>query len=453
MNAQSIRNRFWESAKAWICDSYSLGIYYLASEEKGATCIVDAAFFLYPIPPERIENFSLQAGNLIAGQQIFPPLSSEELLAHLELAISGEILVHGRTIRLAKETEYQYYSEHSHRDTWFTELNLQVSGQRSNPLSGAEAADIDTALRNATPPFDGIEDLGNWLRLSDRRVNGRESVLNIRIGPPVDMLFDQSSLHDNKFQLAFRAHSKFDVSKVGVSIREFPGNGVGSRRQVGNSIVWSRVEGGRRSGQLKTKLSNADSVLAMLTLGTQTIRRQWFTDPDKALNTRYVATHFFDKELKQLRQALLDSTDSVRFEQAVASLLYLLGFSTAIQVETHAPDILVSSPMGKLAIIECTTKISDFQSKLGKLVDRRNALLASLNAMGNVHRIDAFLVCGLPKSQIAAEEKQLTHHRVTLLCRENLADALIRLRTPTSPDEMLDQAASQLEQARHTIGQ
>jgi hypothetical protein len=453
VNGQSIRDRFWESAKQWVCDSYSLGIYYLASNEKGVTNIVDAAFFLYPIPPERIENFSLQAGNLIAGQQIFPSLPREELLAHLELATRGEILVHGRTLRLAKETEYQYYSEHSHRDTWFTELNLQVGGQRLNPLTGAEAADIDTTLRNATPPFDGMEDLGNWLRLSDRRINGRESILNIRISPPVDMLFEQSSLHDNKFQLSFSAHPKFDVSKVGVSIREFPGIGVKSRKQVGDSIIWSRVKGRHRSGQLKAKLSNADSVLAMLTLGTQTIRRQWFTDPDKALNTRYVATQFFDKELKQLRQALLDSTDSVRFEQAIASLLYLLGFSAAIQVETQAPDILVSSPMGKLAIIECTTKISDFQSKLGKLVDRRNALLASLNAMGNVHRIDAFLVCGLPKSQIAAEEKQLTQHRVTLLCRENLADALIRLRTPTSPDEMLDQAASQLEQARHPIGQ
>jgi len=44
----------------------------------------------------------------------------------------------------------------------------------------------------------------------------------------------------------------------------------------------------------------------MLTLGTQTIRRQWFNDSDKALNTRYVATQFFDKDLEQLRQALLE---------------------------------------------------------------------------------------------------------------------------------------------------
>lgn len=453
MYGQSIRDRFWDCAEQWICDSYSLGINYIASDANGATQIVDAAFLLYPVPPERSENFSIKAGSLIAGQQIFSSLPRKELLARLELAIKGEIVVHGRTIQLSKESEYEYYTEHPHKDTWFTELNLQLSGQRSNPLSRAEAADIDTALRAATPPFDGIEDLGTWLRLSDPRVSGRKSLLSIRINPPVDMLFDQSSLSNNKFHLVFRAHSKFDVSKVGVAIREFPGKGIESRRQFGGAIVWSRVKGGSRSGRLEANLLNADSVLAMLTLGTQTIRRQWFADSDKALNTRYVATQFFDRELKQLRQALLDSTDSVRFEQAVASLLYLLGFSPAIQVETQSPDILVSSPMGKFAIVECTTKISDFQSKLGKLVDRRNALLSSLDTMGNAHRIDAFLVCGLPRSHIAAEEKQLTQHRVTLLCRENLADGLMRTRIPISPDEMLDQAALQIERARNSIGE
>ena len=361
--------------------------------------------------------------------------------------------MHGRAIQLANESEHQYYSEYSHRDTWFTELNLRISGQRSSSLSGTDTAEIATALRAATPPFDGLEDLGTWLQLSDGLINGRESILNIRISPPIDMLFDHSSLQKNKFQLAFSAHQNFDYSKIKVAIREFPGEGLNSRKQVSESIIWSSIKKGRRTGKLKVKLLNADSVLMMLTLRTQTIRRQWFTDPDKALNTRYMATQYFDKDLKQLRQALLDSTDSVRFEQAVASLLYLLGFSGAIQVETHAPDILVSSPMGRLAVIECTTKIADFQSKLGKLVDRRNALLSSLNTMGNLHRIDAFLVCGLPKSQIAVEDKLLTSHRVTLLCRENLAEALNRLRTPRSPEEMLDQAAAQLDQAAHKLTQ
>lgn len=450
---QTTKENFLESAKHWVCDSYSLGIYYLATCEAGITKIVDAALLLHPLPPDPAISFSVRAGALLAGQEIFSALSSIEILSRLEAAARGEITINGETFYLAKQTELNYYSEQSHKDTWFTELHLQITGDRLRQISSAEASQIDTALRNATPPFDGIEDLGNWLRLADRRVSGRESAINIRLGPPVDMLFDRSSVDKNVFTLAFSAHPNFDISKIGVSIREFPGKGLESRKHVGASIGWKRPKGGLRSGFLKTKLLNADSVLAMLTLGQQTIRRQWFADPDKASNIRYLTTQFFDKDLKQLRQVLLDSSDSVRFEQGVASLLYLLGFANAIQVETQAPDILVTSPAGKIAIIECTTKISDFQNKLGKLVDRRNALLASLNATGNVHRVAAFLICGLPKLQIAAEDKLLAQHQVTLLCRENLAQGLLQLRLPTDPDEMLDRAVAQLVQSQNMLSQ
>jgi len=428
-----------------------MGIYYIAYDDDGATKIIAAALFLYPIPLAKLNNFSITAGNLIPGQQVYTSLTREELLNYLDLAIKGSILVKGRTIRLEAEVEHNYFSEHPFPDTWHTKLNLQIMG-RTNSISVAETAEIETALRNSNPPFDGLMDLRSWLVLSNQRVNSIESTLNIQIDPPVDMNFDQSSLQDNKFHLVLNAHPKLDISEFGVSIRAFPGKGLESRKQVGTLIKWSRIKKGIRLGQLKLNLSSADSVLVMITLGRHTIRRQWFNDPNKALNTRYIATQCFDKELKYLRQTLLESTDSERFEKAVASLLYLLGFSAAIQVETQAPDILVSTPTGKLAVIECTIKISDFQSKVGKLVDRRNALLESLT-VGNVHRIDAFLVCRLPRARIAADEPLLIKHQVTLLSAEDLANALNSLRTPTSPDELLDRAAAQLEQARHPIRQ
>lgn len=453
MADQTAKENFLESAKQWICDSYSLGIYYLASVEEGSTKVVDVALRLNPLPPDQSINFCVKAGNLLAGQEFISGLSRDELVSRLTAATQGVLQVDGTVLHLAQETELEYYSEQSNKDVWFAELHLQITGNRLRAVSSIEAAQINTALRQATPPFDGIEDLCSWLNLTDRRINGRESAVSIRISPPVDMLFDQTSIKENQFTLSFIAHKNFDVSKVGVSIREFPGKGIESRKQLGASIAWKRPKGVSRSGILKAKLLNADSVLAMLTLGSQTVRRQWFTDSNKALNIRYVATQFFDKELKYLRQVLLDSTDSVKFEQAISSLLYLMGFSNAIQVETQAPDILVTSPGGKIAIVECTTRIADFQNKLGKLVDRRNALQASIGATGNVHRVDAFLVCGLPKTQIAAADRLLSQYKVTLLCREDLAQALLQVRIPTSPDELLDRAAAQLEQSQNALNQ
>lgn len=451
MNRQTTRDQFLEAAADWICDSYSLGINYLATTDQGVLKIIDASLSVQPLPPIKKNNFMAKAGNLLVGQEIIPSLSSAEILTLLENAINGELNVNGLQLKIHTSSDLDYYSETSHQNTWFSELHLLVSGSKLNVPSASEITSNDNSLRCSTTPFDGLADLCSWLQLTDGRTSGRAASINLRVGPPVDMIFESSNLHDNNFKLALTAHPKFDISKVGLATREFPGSGLESRKQSSKLISWKRIKGGLRPGLLGMKLANADSVLAMLTVGGRTIRRQWFNDPNKAINARYVATQLFDKDLKQLRQAVLEPTDSFRFEQGIASLLYLLGFSNAIQVETQAPDILVTSPNGKVAIVECTMKISDFQTKLGKLVDRRNALMASLNATGHNLRVDAFLACGLPKAQIAIEDRQLINHKVTLLCREDISNAFLQLRIPTNPDDMLDKAAAKLTEVQNSI--
>jgi hypothetical protein len=452
MNRQAKRDQFLESAAEWICDSYSLAINYLATSDHGILKIIDASLFLYPLPLERADNFAIEAGSLLAGQEILPSLTKADILRRLVKAATGDLEVNGLLLKLDITSTLDYYSEIPHLDTWYSDLHLKVIGSQPKTVPSSESLDNDNALRRAAPPFDGMTDLCSWLRLTDTRANGRAPSITLRVGPPVDMIFDGSKLHENNFQLTLSAHPKFDTGKLGLATREFPGRGIESRKQTSDLISWKSVKDGRLPGILHLELVNADSVLAMLTVGSRTVRRQWFVDPAKAVNSRYVATQQFDRDLKQLKRAVLETTDSVSFEKGISSLLYLLGFSTAIQIETDAPDILVSTPGGKLAIIECTTKISDFQNKLGKLVDRRNALMTTLETTGHNLRVDAFLACGLPKTQIAIEESQLTQHQVTLLSREDISKAFDQLRTPTSPDEMLDRAAAKLSESRNPIG-
>lgn len=452
MNPQATKQHFFEFASQWLCDSYSLGINYLATPDQDRLKIISAALFVYPLPLEHSSNFAIEAGNLLAGQEIFPSLTKADILQRLEKAAVGELEVNGLQLHLEAATSLDYYSEVPHPDTWFSDIHLQISGSKLTPAPLLDSIFNDNELRRANPPFDGIEDLCSWLQLTDVRIIGREPTISLRISPPVDIIFDESEVRANSVQLTLSAHPKFDTSKIGLAIKEYPGNGIATRKQTSTLISWKRAKNGRRPGVLKMPLTKADSVLAMLTVCGRTVRRQWFLDPDKAVNARYVATQLFDKDLSKLKQAVLEATDSVRFEQGVASLLFLLGFATAIQVETQAPDILAATPGGKLAIIECTTKISDFQSKLGKLVERRNGLLKSLEATGHALRVDAFLVCGLPKAQIAVEDRLLAQHQVTLLCKEDITQAFTQLRIPANPDEMLDRAAAQLNQARSPLG-
>jgi hypothetical protein len=254
------------------------------------------------------------------------------------------------------------------------------------------------------------------------------------------LIFEQSALAGDTFSATLYAHPKFDVQRVGLALRAVPGLALTERRQVAGEIKWSSVRNGRRTGIAKITLRNADSVLAMLLIGSSTVRRQWFLDPARARNNRFIAVGQFDRDIRMVRHAVLESPDSTKFERGAAALLFLLGFSPCLPLETDSPDLIVTTPAGKLAVVECTTRIADFASKVGKLVDRRGALSKALSASGHPAPVAAVLVCRLPRDQIAAEAELLRVHKAILVTGENLSAAFDRVRFPNDPDRMLDSA-------------
>jgi hypothetical protein len=443
MSNNNTKLLFLEQAEKWVCNSYCLGVSYLATKREGTLAILDSLVVASPNPPEKIVNFSTQVGTLIAGQHIFPSLSKIKILNWLLKASEGIIHVNDLKLNLDLGEAPDYYSATPHSDVWYSELDLQVSGLKLSPAPLEERIANDHALRRAHPPFDGLADLGAFLRLVDTRVNSQAPRIGIRVVPPLAMDFLASNLRANKFKFVVNAHPKFNTDLFGLAIRELPGSGTETRKQVSQHVKWKLLPNKSRQGTLEQSLSNSDSVLVMLTISNTTFTRQWFIDPDKAVNSRYIAAQLFDKDLKQLRIAVLESTDSSKFELGIASLLFLLGFSPAIQVETQAPDIVVSTIGGKVAVVECTMRVSDFQTKMGKLVDRRNALKTALEVAGHHLRVDAFLISAQPRRQIAIQDEYLAQHRVTLLCKEDLSRAFDQVRNATDPDSMLDRANSQ----------
>ena len=452
MNYEDVKSLFFKHAGEWVCDSYSWGISYLAIRSKTELLIVDSLLHISPLPPLNTKSFSIEAGTLVAGREIIPNLTKAKILALLSQAAIGKLKANGKRLRLELTSTPEFYSEIPHKDSWYSELHLQVSGVRKPPPSIEENIGNEHALRCGDIPFDGVADLLSLLQLSDTRVSGQSPKIRIRIGPPADILFSETSLSANRLRLTLNAHPKLNTEKIALAIRSFPSQELEARKQISKSIVWARPKGGVRKGKADLALSNTDSVFAMLAIGGRTARRQWFVDLEKAVNHRYVATQLFDRELRQLKMSVLEPVDPDRFERGIASLLFLLGFSPAVQVESQAPDLIVATNGGKLALVECTLKISDFQSKLGKLVDRRNALLVALESNGQAMDVSAFLVCALPRAQIAMEDASLAHHQVTLLCKDDLTRAFDQLRIPKDPDAMLRDAAAALASQRHAVG-
>lgn len=447
MTTAAARDQFIDSAAAWVCDSYSLDIRYLAARGQEGVHLLDALLVATPFPPTQAnQELSIDVGSVLAGREILPNLSKEQVIEQLNLAASGKVMLKGKTLALDIHRPLSFYSEPHHRETWLANLHLQVTGTQLMPTSVTDVANTDRLLRSAPHPFDGMDDLCSWLNLSDVRPNGKACGINIRVLPPVDLFLDHNSLESNRFHLRLEAHFKLDIKKVGLATREFPGNGIATRKQLAKQIKWQRPKNRLRQGALEVTLENADSVLTMLSVDGLTVRRHWFVDQEKAVNARYVATQLFDKELKQLRQAVLpdpgdtNKNDAARFEKGISSLLFLLGFAPGDQVENDAPDIVLWSPSGRIVLVECTLKTSDFRAKLDKLVSRRNELVSKLESTGHNLGVDAALVCALARGHISVDKKYLSQSRVVLLTREDIESAFYRVRNPVNPDELLKQA-------------
>lgn len=445
MHGAQLAQSFLAAADAWLCDNFALDIRYIALQRGTGKEIVDATVSLWPMASPRDLNFSVSAASLCAGQSQVYPVPKHRALEILQSAITGRLEAEGDSFELAGLDDLDYYSEMTHRDRWFSPLHLRVSARRSSAPTTQSTAEIETALRKADYPFDGLADLSGWLGLNADLGGSRAPAITIAVAPPVDLIFNESRLSEDTLSATLHAHPNLDTSRVTFSLRGYPNDGLSTRRQAAALIEWSEADQGRRVGRLSAPMPAADSVLTMLILGNETVRRQWIADPKKAQNERLLAVAQFDPELRKVRQALFESPESRKFEQGVAMLFHLLGYSSVLPLETESPDLLVHSPGGRLLLVECTTRLADFATKSGKLVERRVALTKAMSASNVSRPIHSVLVCRLPRDEIAAAPSELQERQVFLLAREALESLLLRLRTQFDPDahlaELLDARA------------
>lgn len=441
---ERIKNNFITSANNWVCDGYSASIRFIAGFNGQEFEIWEAAINLMPLPPEVDNSFIFKADTILLGQKEIILGKKEEFISLIENAIDGILSTDDGDLFLPKEREFSFYTETIQRELWYYHLHLCATGRRNRHSAYSELAEIDNILRLSNPPFDGLQDAIAWLGLSGLTHQDTNPQINIRISPPVDLIFDQCALSNNKFKITLQAHPEFDVGLISVAIRAVPGKGIESRQHIANNLTWGEINDGKRIGEGIVHLENADNVLVMLLVGDVTVRRQWFLDPGKARNNRLLSIQTFDKDLKMIRNAVLEVSESQRFENGIAALLFLLGFAPSVQLEKDSPDIIVQTPNGRILLIECTLRISDFSSKLGKLVDRKGSLQKELQKSGHQNPVASALVCRLPRDQIAAHQGELKSHNVILFSQENLVNAFDQLRYQNDPDNLLANAEAEL---------
>lgn len=451
MHDEAVTRAFFSACESWLCDGYAMDMRYAASAGAEGNVLWGASIRLNPLPAPVDNSLNLRLPGAAFGQVQRHPLPKGELIALLRDAADGRIHHEGIDFSLPGDGALRYQSETLYPDRWHSELHLLVIKGLQEVPSPTVRTSIDTALRLAKPPFDGLTDIFRWLGLSQPTGSGLSASIAISVGLPADLVLERSALNAGVLKLTLHAHPAFDTERVRVALSVLPGVALEARRQATEMITWGQVDNDRRVGVAEIPLPQADAVLVMLMVGDTTVRRQWLLDPSRSRNSRLLAFQTFDKELKRVRSAVEVSADSHEFERGVAALLFMLGFNPAIHLETDAPDLVVSTPGGRLLVVECTTKISDFTSKLGKLVDRRGKLNKALQASGHFAQAVGVLVCQLPRDQIATETGELLAHDIILLAREQLAEGLSRISLPSDPDKLLQDALEELVAMRSRV--
>lgn len=436
MSGEDYLELFKAASSQWLCNPYSVEIRFAARSASGFNKLLACTVNFWPIGTLPSESLRIFANGVIAGRELIADCPLEELNTLIQGLEQGKLILKDLSFEIEAKQGLSYYSEMISNERWFCDAHLMISGDAQNPFSSTEITKINSELRLSELPFDGIHDLLNYLNLPDTLSNHKQAQIEMRISPPADVRIDESGLSKEKLKLTLHAHSKLDTKTISLAIQMFP-EGRLSRKQVASQIKWNSAKDGRQIGKLNIEAKSAFAVKTVLMVGKNTIRRQFFEDILKVPNRRLFAISVFDNDLKRLKNDLINTNNSDHFEKAVNSLAYILGFSGCVTNESNAPDVILTTNSHNLVLMECTLRIADFQTKLGKLVDRKNTLIEQLKKAGDSRKVHSYLVCAQSKAAIAHDEKLLLNHKVVLLTKESLEHLLENLKFPQDPDQLL----------------
>jgi hypothetical protein len=159
----AVRDEFLAAASDWICFGYSLVVRYLAIETPYGKKVLAGSLYFQPLPSP-LHDFAICAGPIFAGQRVLRSMTKRKALNFLWGTLDGHLEDENLQLQLPlpPSRELDFYSDIHVRDRWFTELNLKVAGSRSDEASTLIETGIEHALRRASVPFDGLNDLCSW---------------------------------------------------------------------------------------------------------------------------------------------------------------------------------------------------------------------------------------------------------------------------------------------------
>jgi hypothetical protein len=246
------------------------------------------------------------------------------------------------------------------------------------------------------------------------------------------------------------------TDRAAVSFRSY-GPGAKTERGIvhGASMQWTDDETLQlRRGVATIEVANSGPLNCTVSFDGIAQNHWWLTDPTRVPNARRAVYETIDPQLQSIQAFIAGgrAQDARNLEAAVAWLLWMLGFSVAhlgaMPKTQDAADLLMTTPMGHFAVIECTTGLLKAENKLARLHERAEAVRRKLRETNNTAlRVLPAIVTTKARSDVAPDLESAERIGILVQTRENLDQVIIQTMFQPNPEQVYTQAEQEVAAA------
>jgi hypothetical protein len=385
------------------------------------------------------EAFTFETEHYIAGRSV-KKITANDVINAVAKAKVGRIDGFDEVVSLAA-MDSRPYDEYLHPVAYPFISSLRISGvSRHQLLRAISFPPLDSELKVADVPFDTMDELLIYCGLP-AFTQADQTFLEL-VAPSPGIIAADSIIENDEALIKIQTGNKLDVAKFRIGHRIFQKNQKMTRTSVkGEKLKWHE-ENNLMITTHRVPVGDAPVLEAYLSYDNIFLAQRLITNPKKQLNVRHEIYKISDPNLELLKEMLLkpekDRSDKAEtFERAISILLNLLGFSVAsyglIPKLQNGVDIIASTPSKDIAVIECTIGFLNQKDKLAKLA-RRTQLIKDKAGDDSIQVLPV-IVTQLSRKEIEAHLAEAGNLGITVICREELENALNQIPLPPVPDQ------------------
>jgi hypothetical protein len=329
-------------------------------------------------------------------------------------------------------------------------LQTQVRHNHLTIMGGQMVAiqqpDIDWEVKAAQEPYDGLQELA------------RDFGLGAPFGTTIQVAFlaynvaaidgPRSKVEGTNADVHILLAKGLSTDCVTLSYRSYALGSADRQSIDGGKMEWTQ-EAEYWRGRVSIQITNAAVLNCTVNYDGIAQAHFWLADPAHVQNPRRAVYEAFDPKLQNL-QAIISGAgargqDARSLEAAVAWIFWMLGFSGvqlgAIPKTQDAADLLMTTPAGHFAVVECTTGLLKAENKLALLHARAGAVHRQLDTSNNARlRVLPVIVTSRTRAEVTPDIEPAERLGIYIVTRESLEESITMTMIQHNADDIYNRA-------------